>query len=231
MTEVAESDDVHPRRGSERAPAGVPWHDLERMAPNETVREILLPLPWLGLSWGLYGSSFWWLGPLASFMFFLCALRLNHEAIHGNLGLTRHGDSLLMHGLSALMGGSNHAFSHCHMVHHRHAMGPDDHEGQCGHMTMLGVLRYGPRFPFDVNRAAWRGGTRRLRRRIAVDWALNLGVVALALMLGSHILMSHVAVMTIAQCFTAFFAVWITHQGADEGGVAARSQRGLLARL
>ncbi|MEM0949769.1 MAG: fatty acid desaturase [Pseudomonadota bacterium] len=227
MSEYIATDEC---RTLEKAPPGVPWHDLTPMGPTDTLREILLPLPWLVLSLALYASPVWWLGPAASFMFFLCALRLNHEAIHSNLGLSRGGDSIVMHGLSALMLGSNHAFSHCHMVHHRHAMGPDDHEGHCGHMSFGQVMRYGPRFGFDVNRAAWRGGRSRLRRRIAIDWALNASVIAVTLALGHRFLLLHVAAMATAQCFTALFAVWITHQGAEHSGVAARSQRGILAR-
>lgn len=135
----------------ERTPHGIKWHDLTRISALRTMTELALPLPWLALSWVLYASPFWVFGGLASFMFFLCALRLNHEAIHGNLGLPRRGDTLVMFALSVLMTGSNHAVAFCHLQHHRSAMGPDDHEGACGHMTAWQVLKYGPRFPIDLN--------------------------------------------------------------------------------
>ena len=125
----------------EKAPPGVPWHDLTGMRRRDTLRELSLPLPWLAASWALFASPFWLFGFLASFMFFLCALRLNHEAIHNNLGLSRRGDSLVMHSLSFLMGASNHAVSQGHLVHHKHAMGPGDFEGRCGHMGFWEVLR------------------------------------------------------------------------------------------
>ena len=213
----------------ERPPKGVRWHDLTAMGKGAILNELSLPLPWLALSLALYASPWWWLGPGASFMFFLCALRLNHEAIHGNLGLSRKADNMVMHALSALMGGSNHAFAHGHLQHHRHAMGPEDHEGRCGHMSFAEVLFYGPRFPLDVVRAAWNSGRPGLRRRIRIDLGLNLVVVAVCLTSGQVFLLAHLAAMIVAQSMTAFFAVWITHQGAE--GVAARSQRGILARL
>lgn len=214
---------------AERAPAGIRWHDLAPMRRRDILRELTLPLPWLLLSWALYTSALWILGVIASFMFFLCALRLNHEAIHGNLGLSRAADSLVMHGLSFLMAGSNHAFAHGHLVHHRHAMGPDDFEGKCGDMTFGQILRYGPRFPIDVNRAAWAGSKPKARRRIVVDWLLNAVMLALAIWIGGFLAL-HMAAMVVAQCMTAFFAVWITHRGASQAGIAARSQRGILAR-
>ena len=219
------------REPIEKTPRGVPWHDLTDMRPSETIRELALPLPWLVASWALFASPFWVLGFLASFMFFLCALRLNHEAIHNNLGLTRSRDALVLHALSFLMGASNHAVSHGHLIHHKHAMGPRDFEGKCGHMSLLEVLRYGPLFPFDINREAWVNGNAKLRRRMIIDWSLNSLLFALAIGTGWTVLILHLIAITIAQCLTALFAVWITHQGATEAGIVARSQRGPLARL
>lgn len=215
----------------EKPPKGVEWHDLAQVSTGQKLVELALPLPWLGLSWGLYGSGLWYLGGLASFMFFLCALRLNHEAIHNNLGLGRAGDAVVMHVLSALMAGANHAVAFCHLEHHRLAMGPGDHEGKCGRMRFWQVLAYGPRFPVDLNLAAWRGGSPRVRRRIMLDW-LGIGVFAGAIVwLAVDFLMLHLAAMIVAQCLTALFAVWITHQGTESSGIAGRSQRGFLARL
>ncbi len=231
MTEMIE---MHARRDLhhiEKAPKGVGWHDLTPMSRIDSLREMCLPLPWLIASWLLYGSPIWFAGIPASFMFFLCALRLNHEAIHNNLGAPHWGDRIVLHTLSFLMGASNHAVAHGHMVHHKYAMGPKDSEGKCGHMTFWEVLRYGPRFTYDINRAAWAGSKPRHRRRIVFDWLLNATMIAIALITGLQFLIFHIAAMTVAQSLTALFAVWITHQGIEANGIAARSQRGVLARL
>ena len=213
----------------ERPPQNIPWHDLTPLSRLDIVRELTLPLPWLLLSWALYASALWPFGAIGSFMFFLCALRLNHEAIHSNLALPRRADNVVMHVLSALMLGSNHAESWCHLRHHKFAMGPEDHEGKCGHMTAWEVLRYGPRFPIDINLTAWRGGTKRSRKLIVRDWVWCAGFIAIALASGERFLLLHLAAMVCAQCLSAFFAVWITHQGLGDSGLAARSQRGPLA--
>ncbi len=213
----------------ERPPKNIPWHDLTPLSWLDIIRELTLPLPWLLLSWVLYASALWPLGAIGSFMFFLCALRLNHEAIHSNLALPRRADSLVMHVLSALMLGSNHAESWCHLRHHKFAMGPEDHEGKCGHMTAWEVLRYGPRFPVDINLTAWRRGSARTRKLIRRDWLCCAGFMGLAIVLAHPFLLLHVAAMICAQCLAAFFAVWVTHQGLSDSAVAARSQRGPLA--
>lgn len=215
----------------EPTPKGVIWHDLVTMTPVRRFKELTLPLPWLALSWALYASPFWAIGPLASFMFFLCALRLNHEAIHGNLGLSRKADNMVMHALSAVMLGSNHADAFCHLRHHKDPMGPEDHEAHCVHMSALQVLRYGPKFPVDLNRACWTGGSSRWRRLMVIDWMCVAVFVTVCLTFGPRFLLLHLAAMATAQCLTAFFAVWITHQGTEHAGLAGRSQRGPLARV
>ncbi|MDE4134242.1 fatty acid desaturase [Phaeobacter sp. QD34_3] len=219
---------MHPR---ETAPVHVPWQDLLDLRPWQKGIELTLPLPWLALSWALYASPLWPLGALASFMFFLCALRLNHEAIHGNLGLSRRFDIALLHLLSALMLGCNSSVAWSHMQHHRHAMGPGDLEGHCGHMSARDVLLYGPRFPLDLIRHCWQGGGRKWRLRMLRDGLGVALVLALFVSSGAGFLMLHLAAMAVAQCLTAFFAVWITHQGTARTGQAGRSQRGFLARL
>lgn len=102
----------------------ISWRDLAPMRRSDTIAELLHPLPWLVCSL-LLAQAGWWLAALpCSFMVFLTALRLNHEAIHGNLGLARRGDRAVLHALSAMMLGSNHAVAFNHMHHHATDMGP-----------------------------------------------------------------------------------------------------------
>ncbi len=215
----------------EQTPSGVEWRDLTVIPRYQVLIEILLPLPWLALSLVLYSGAYWPLGAVCSFMFFLCCLRLNHEAMHNNLGIARTWDHRVMHVLSAVMLGSNNADAFCHLQHHRDALGPDDHEGHCAHMSLGQVLLYGPRFPVDLNRAAWRNGSSAWRRRIATDWGCVALFVGICLMIAEQALYLHLVAMALGQCMAAFFAVWITHQGTSESGLAGRSQRGVLARL
>ena len=83
----------------------------------------------------------------------------------------------------------------------------------------------------DINREAWNSGRRGLQRRLVIDWTLNAALIALAFGSGAAFLLLHVVAMGIAQCLTALFAVWITHQGTATSGLAGRSQRGPMARF
>jgi len=157
-------------------------------------------------------------------MFFLTALRLNHEAIHGNLGFRPAGHRLVLHAPSALMLGSNNAVARNHLDHHKHLGTEQDIEGSCGRMRALQVLAFGPLFPIRMHQSAWATSGPALRRRMRIDLALNLVVLGIAFGSGLAFLIYHVAVMTVAQCGTAFFAVWITHQGCAPHEIA-RTQR------
>ncbi len=215
----------HP--GTDAELRDVAWRDLVAMRPRDGVVECLHPVPWLTLSLVAAQFRLWPLAALASFLFFLTALRLNHEAIHHNLGFGPRGTRRVLHGLSALMLGSNSSVAFNHLHHHARIGTADDIEGKCGHMRLWEVLLYGPRFPVETHLYGWRHGGPQLRRRMAIDLALNAFVIAAALVTLWPLLLYHIAAMLAAQCLTAFFAVWITHHGCEHGPVA-RTQRGWL---
>ncbi|MFX8024353.1 fatty acid desaturase, partial [Acinetobacter baumannii] len=77
---------------------------------------------------------------------------------------------------------------------------------------------------------AWRHGTPALRRRMRIDFALNLAAIAAALATLHPVLLYHVAAMLVAQCLTALFAVWITHHDCAEDDIA-RTQRSPLVNF
>lgn len=208
----------------------VEWRDLVPMRPLEGVVESLHPAPWLFGSWALAAHALWLPAVACSFMFFLTALRLNHEAIHHNLGFRARGHRIVLHGLSLLMLGSNHAVAFNHLRHHKHVGRPEDVEGKCGRMGFWRVLAYGPLFPFEMHREAWRRGGPALRRRIRIDLALNFAAFAAAAS-GAPALRYHLVAMAFAQCLTALFAVWITHRGCDGETLEARTQRSRLVNF
>lgn len=204
------------------------WRDLVPMRRRDGLVECLHPAPWLLGSWALAAQALWPAAAACSFMFFLTALRLNHEAIHRNLGFRRTAHRLVLHGLSLLMLGSNSAVAFNHLRHHRHVGRPEDVEGQCGLMSLGRVLAYGPFFPIESHRHAWRVGGPQLRRRMRVDAALNLAFASAAAVSGSTALRYHLLAMLCAQCLTALFAVWITHRGCHGEVLVARTQRSRL---
>jgi fatty acid desaturase len=209
----------------------IAWRDLVPMRPRDGVVECLHPLPWLLASWWCASAGLWALAMLCSFMFFLTALRLNHEAIHRNLGFRTRGHRRVVNGLSLVMLGSNTAISFNHLRHHAHVGQPEDVEGKCGQMTLWRVLAYGPLFPLQLYRTAWTRGGPRVKRGMAIDLALNGAMVGTAVTTGATPLLYHLAAMAAAQCLTALFAVWITHRGCHGERLIARTQRSALVNF
>jgi fatty acid desaturase len=201
------------------------------MRPGDGVVECLHPAPWLLASWWAAAQAAWPLAVPCSFMFFLTALRLNHEAIHRNLGFGARGHRLVLHGLSLLMLGSNSAVAFNHMRHHAFVGRAQDIEGKCGRMSGLRVLAYGPVFPIEMHVEGWRLGSPALRRRMRIDLALNAAMAGVAVLTGASVLVYHVLVVATAQCLTAFFAVWITHRGCHGEALVARTQRCALVNF
>lgn len=211
-----------------QAKQDVRWRDLTAMTKIEGFIECLHPLPWLFASWWLAEERLWPWALICSFMFFLTALRLNHEAIHHNLGFSGKGHAAVLHMLSALMTGSNNAVAANHLHHHRYVMTPEDIEGQCGRMRWYSVLAYGPLFPVHMHRHAWQSGGPVVRRRMMIDAALTLAMLLSWIATGWTWLGYHLAFAATAQCFTAYFAVWITHHGCSDSPLIARTQRNWL---
>lgn len=209
-----------------RAVRLVEWRDLVRMRQRDGLVECLHPLPWLAAGLILFHLGFWPLALIAEFMFFLTALRLNHEAIHHNLGFRPLGHRLVLHALSTVMLGSNHSVAFNHLRHHRHINTDRDLEGKAGKMSLVQVLAYGPWFPVECHLAALTKGGKAWRRKVVIDLALNLVMPLLAFGLGLTFVIWHWFAMLTAQCFTALFAVWITHRDCAESALVARTQRG-----
>jgi fatty acid desaturase len=206
---------------------GVDWRDLTELTLTAKVKELLHPVPWLVASFVLAQAEMTIAALPCSFMFFLTALRLNHEAIHRNIGISHRANHGVLFVLSVLMLGSNHAVAFNHLRHHRHCMQPDDIEGACGRMGVWRVLAFGPIYPLLQHASALRETSGAEREFILAELtATAVWIIAALVVFDVAALKYHVVVTALAQCLTAFFAVWTTHHDCDPDGLYARTQRG-----
>jgi fatty acid desaturase len=68
-----------------------------------------------------------------------------------------------------------------------------------------------------------------VRLWVCAELAANVvWIAAVFLWLRSDALRYHVVAMAVAQCLTAFFAVWTVHHDTDDAAYPARTQRGRL---
>lgn len=219
------------------------WKDLLHYKTWETVKELLLPLPWLVLAIiasyqsllsnqtienhalqnpVIYWSFSYWtvITVVASFYFFLTGLRVTHNAFHYCLGLSRWATDIVMFVLSWLMLGSLHAVQYTHLQHHRHCLGDDDIEGSVAKQGFWETLIKGPLFPFRIHREAFKKANKKTQRWIVAELLMNiLWITTVWFWLEADALVIalriHILLMMIAYALSAFFAVWTVHHNTN----------------
>jgi fatty acid desaturase len=207
----------------------VEWRDLMPLRRGEVVREMLLPLPWLGGSLIAAAAESYAIALLCSFVFFLAGLRIVHGGFHQAIGLSRRGTRLVLFTYSLLMLGSMHAVRWNHLRHHRHCLAPEDIEAMGARRSALGAVLLGPLFPVRLHRAALASARPNERRWIKAELFGNALVVAMAIaMFAQPVLLYHGLAMAAGQCLTAFFAVWTVHHDVAGRAPAARTMRNIL---
>lgn len=209
--------------------AGVEWRDLVALTPLETGRELTLCLPWLTLSLALAAGHLYLPALAASFMMFLTGLRQVHNGHHHALGVGRRANEWFLFAMSVVMLGALHAVKFNHLRHHKLCMGEGDVEAASARMSGWRAIAFGPLFPLLLHRTALAKGNRTTRRWIGAELAANVAwIAAVFLWLRVDALRYHVIAMGVAQCLTAFFAVWTVHHDTEEACYPARTQRGRL---
>jgi fatty acid desaturase len=206
----------------------VAWRDLLSYRLADIILELILPAPWLAGAIWLSASGHYLVALPCTFFLFLTLLRVAHNGYHNALGLPRPATDMVLLLLSALMMLPLHAVKVTHLEHHRHCLGAQDIEGKAGRKSLVGVILYGPCFPIEILRAAWREGGAHTRRWIVAETGLIATAWLAVLLMPLPALVYHVIIMTAGECLTALFAVWIVHHGTDDHVYPARTQRGWL---
>ena len=209
--------------------AGIEWRDLVELTPLETARELTLCLPWLALSLAFAAERLYPPALAASFMMFLTGLRQVHNGHHHALGLGRRANEWFLFAMSVVMLGAMHAVKFNHLRHHKLCMGEGDVEAASARMSGWQAIAFGPLFPLLLHRTALAKGNRTVRLWICGELAANVAWIAVVfLWLRFDALRYHVIAMGVAQCLTAFFAVWTVHHDTEGAAYPARTQRGWL---
>jgi fatty acid desaturase len=190
------------------------------------VKEVVLYVPWLLVSWVLAHHGYWYLALPFSFIFFLCGLRVVHNAYHYAMGLPRWATEWVMFILSVLMLSAMHALQQTHLHHHKHCMDEDDVEAASARMEGWRAIVYGPRFYIMIQKKGIELANPRQLRWIWGEYATMAVWVSLALfVLDVPAMKYHVYAMLVGQCLTAFFAVWTVHHDCDRSHFIARTLR------
>lgn len=204
----------------------VEWKDLLELSTWEIIKELLLVTPWLAVSLVLAYQG-WYVPALAfSFIFFLCGLRVVHNAYHYAMGIPRWATEWVMFTLSVLMLSAMHALQQTHLDHHKHCLDDEDIEAASARMKGWQAIVFGPMFYYKIQKRGLELGNPRQLRWIYAEFVVMAVWVTLALfVLDVPVLKYHVTAMLVGQCLTAFFAVWTVHHDCDRSHFIARTLR------
>ncbi|WP_201501689.1 fatty acid desaturase family protein [Psychrobacter cibarius] len=218
-----------------KAVAAVEWQDLCQLTRAQIAYNVILPYPFLLLSWWFASHSWYVLACGTSYLFFAAAFRQAHDGYHHSLGTAKSTTTGILLLLSVLLMTSLHSIRATHMEHHRNPLGDSDIEGSLAKGSWWQALLYGITYRLDIYRQGLRLSSRRNQKLAWLEFAL-IGLVVLvafvltvfpltvpALTMLAQVLIYHLLTMTLANASVGIIAVWGVHHDCDE--TIARTER------
>ena len=219
----------------------VKWQDLRSLTRGQIAYNVILPYPFLLLSWWFASQSWYVLACGASYLFFAAAFRQAHDGYHHSLGTGKRTTTGILLLLSVLLITSLHSIRATHMEHHRNPLGDSDIEGSLAKVSWWQAMLGGVTYRLSIYRQGLRLSSRRNQRIAYLEFGLIASVIATALVLSvfpiavpaiamsAQVLMYHILTMMLANASVGIIAVWGVHHDCDE--TVARTERNLLVNF
>ena len=224
---------------TKQAIAAVEWQDLRQLTRGQIAYNVILPYPFLLLSWWLASQSWYVLACGASYLFFAAAFRQAHDGYHHSLGIGKRTTTVILLLLSALLMTSLHSIRATHMAHHRDPLGDNDIEGSLAKVSWWQAMLGGITYRLDIYRHGLHLSSRRNRKLAWLEFALIGSVIIFALMLTAftvpvlailtQVLIYHILTMMLANASVGIIAVWGVHHDCDE--TVARTERNPIVNV
>lgn len=213
----------------------IQWQDLRHLTVWQVMYNVILPYPFLLLSWWAVYQSHYLLALIGSYLFFAAAFRQVHDGYHHSLGTSNDVTTGLTWLLSALLFTSLHTIHATHLEHHRNPLANSDIEGSLAKKTALQALLGGIGYRLAIYRQGWQLSNAKNRVNALIDWGL-IGLMILAVLgLDSIVLWYHLGAMLLANSLVGLIAVWGVHHGIDDDarrhGILARTERNKIINL
>lgn len=219
----------------------VKWQDLRSLTRGQIAYNVILPYPFLLLSWWFASQSWYVLACGASYLFFAAAFRQAHDGYHHSLGIGKRTTTAILLLLSVVLMTSLHSIRATHMEHHRNPLGDSDIEGSLAKVSWWQAMLGGVTYRLSIYRQGLRLSSRRNQRIAYLEFGLIALVIATALVLSvfpiavpaiamsAQVLMYHILTMMLANASVGIIAVWGVHHDCDE--TVARTERNLLVNF
>ena len=219
----------------------VQWQDLRSLTRGQVAYNVILPYPFLLLSWWFASQSWYVLACGASYLFFAAAFRQAHDGYHHSLGTGKRTTTGILLLLSVLLMTSLHSIRATHMEHHRNPLGDNDIEGSLAKVSWWQAMLGGVTYRLGIYRQGLRLSSRRNQRIAYLEFGLIALVIVTALVLSvfsitvpviamlTQVLIYHLLTMMLANASVGIIAVWGVHHDCNE--TIARTERNPLINL
>lgn len=201
----------------------IEWQDLRQLTSYEQAYNIILPYPFLILSWYFAYQSAYLIAFIFSYFFTITAYRQGHDLYHQSLGVAKAFGSVLLLMISLLSFTSLHSMKYSHLHHHRNPLGDDDTEGYLAHQTWYQALLGGLLFRIRIYQHGFNLAPKKEKRKIILESTLILLLTIAIFYYQNSVLIYQFVVMFIMNACAGLVAVWGLHHDCDEVGRTERN--------
>ena len=214
----------------------VQWQDLRVLNKLQIAYNLILPYPFLLLSWWFASQSWYLPACLATYFFFAAAFRQAHDGYHHSLNISKRATTAILLLLSTLLLTSLHSIRATHMEHHRNPLGDSDVEGSLAKLPWYQAMFGGVKYRFDIYRQGLTLSSQRNKRLAWLEFTLIFSVMAMIvislLSAATHnvwlqVAAYHLITMVLANASVGVIAVWGVHHDCGDD-VIARTERNRL---
>ena len=205
----------------------VQWQDLRHLSAWQVAYNVMLPYPFLVMSWYAVSQSWYVLALIGSVFFVITAYRQGHDLFHQALGVSRHVSTALLFVISVLSFSSLHSMTYSHLHHHRRPLADDDIEGYLAKGHWYEALFGGLLFRYRLYTHGYRLAHKHHRRKIILETGAILLFSLITLYTQSNILIYQFVVMFGMNTLAGLIAVWGLHHDCDDKDplLLARTER------
>ncbi len=201
----------------------IDWQDLRYLSVWQKLYNIILPYPFLMISWYFAYQQSFVMAVIFSYFFVITAYRQGHDLYHRSLGVHRYLSTFLLVLISLLSFSSLHSMKYSHLEHHRNPLSENDEEGYLAHGTWYQALMGGLEFRYRIYKHGYRLAPTKEKTKIILESLLIVLLVVITFFSQSMILLYQFWVMFVINIFAGVFAVWGLHHDCDDG--IARTER------
>lgn len=193
----------------------IDWQDLRHLTAWQVAYNVILPYPFLAVSWYAVSQSWYGLAVVASYFFVITAYRQGHDLFHNALGVSRSLSTALLLVISVLSFSSLHSMKYSHLYHHREPLSDGDTEGYLAHGTWYQALFGGLLFRYRLFRHGFALAPTAQKTKILLESLAIIVFAGVAFWTQAEILLYQFAVMFVMNAFAGVIAVWALHHDCD----------------